>query len=483
MLVYTKMQQYNADLHIHSPHSIAVSQNIDLESLYRTCKQKGLSILGTGDITQPDWRNYLKENLSYEDGIYKYKDLAFIVQTELEDSDSIHHVVLLPDFKAAEELQKALSPKVKNITGKWAGRPHAHIGPAEIVEMVEDVGGICGPAHAFTPFKAVFRQGRYATLEEAYGTAAKKLAFLELGLSADTDLADRMESLKDITYLSNSDAHSEKAYSLGREFNRILLEKPTFDEIKMAMFRRKGRKVVLNVGMDPHLGKYHVMFCNKCRRRVKKSIATKGVKNEWQQYPPSQQAKGGLSKFVEEVNASNDAEGLNKSFSYKVQFDDDFLQYTFSRENDWSNFLYHAEQKDVECVACKSKIQSKKEKSKRTRKIPHLRLGVSERINQIATWDEPRYPEHRPKYIDIIPLIDILRKIKGIKSKNSKTVNRAFEKAVSEYGTEYEILVDMNTEKFSNFLDGKLSEIIDAFRNKKIKYISGGGGTFGSIQL
>src|SRR6056297_791969 len=140
------MQKFNVDLHLHSPHSIAVSQNIKVKSLYKTCKEKGLSVIGMGDVTVPQWRKYLKEHLEYSNGIYKYKDLSFIVQTELEDEESIHHVVLLPDLHAAEQLQKSLDPYVKNITGRWAGRPHVHKSPAEIVEFVEDVGGICGPA-------------------------------------------------------------------------------------------------------------------------------------------------------------------------------------------------------------------------------------------------------------------------------------------------------------------------------------------------
>ena len=165
-----------------------------------------------------------------------------MIGTELEDDDSVHHVVLLPDFSAAEALQSNLTPFVKDIEGRWAGRPHVHKSPAEVVELIEDVGGICGPAHAFTPFKSVFRSGVYATLEEAYGDAAKKVAFLELGLSADTDLADRIEDLQDITFVSNSDAHSQGPQSLGREFNRLDIEIPSFEEVRKAMERREGEK-------------------------------------------------------------------------------------------------------------------------------------------------------------------------------------------------------------------------------------------------
>ena len=84
------MPIFDADLHIHSPYSIAVSQSMSIQTLYHTAKQKGLHILTTGDITQPSWRNYVKEQVTKKDNAYWYKDLAFIPGTELEDSESIH---------------------------------------------------------------------------------------------------------------------------------------------------------------------------------------------------------------------------------------------------------------------------------------------------------------------------------------------------------------------------------------------------------
>ena len=107
------MQHFDADLHVHSPHSIAVSKNMNLENIIHTCQMKGLSILGTGDITQPDWRTYLKSNLQYSNGVYSFKDMYFIIQTELEDNESIHHVVLLPDFNAGDLLQEKIMDKAK----------------------------------------------------------------------------------------------------------------------------------------------------------------------------------------------------------------------------------------------------------------------------------------------------------------------------------------------------------------------------------
>ena len=41
-----------ADLHIHSPYSIAVSRFMQPEQLIKGCVTKGIQVLGTGDALQ-----------------------------------------------------------------------------------------------------------------------------------------------------------------------------------------------------------------------------------------------------------------------------------------------------------------------------------------------------------------------------------------------------------------------------------------------
>jgi len=78
------MDFYNCDLHIHSPHSIAVSKSLSLDTMLDTCKKKGLNILGTGDILQPEWLKYMEHNLKKNmDGALLYDGVYFILQTEI----------------------------------------------------------------------------------------------------------------------------------------------------------------------------------------------------------------------------------------------------------------------------------------------------------------------------------------------------------------------------------------------------------------
>jgi len=434
------MDIFNADLHIHSPHSIAVSKSLNLDTMLETSRKKGLNILGTGDILQPEWCKYMESNLKKEmDGSFSYKDLFFILQTEIEDIESIHHVVLFPDFNSVREVQKRLKSHSKNIFDEWGGRPRVNLTPPELVDFVSNSGGIIGPAHAFTPFKAIFRQGKFETLKDCYQDGIKKVYFLELGLSANTELADRLKSLKDVSFLSNSDAHSQDPRSLGREFNRFDIDNPTFEEILLALLRKNGRKILLNVGLHPKLGKYYNMFCNTCRRRI----------------------------LFKKMNKQ-----ANTIFNQYTITDNFVIYYANDPDSSRLNYLTQVSKNKMICPACKE------EKNKNFK----IKLGVSERIEMISQYEKPQHPDHRPPYINAVPLIDIIRSVKGIKSKTSKTVLNEYDKIIKEFGTEFEILFDTLINEIQDF-NPDIASVVKAVRNNEIKYTPGGGGTYGQIVL
>lgn len=434
------MKIYNADLHIHSPYSIAVSKTLNLLTMLETCRKKGLNILGTGDVLQPDWLKYMESNLRKDkDGAYIYKNVFFILQTEIEDQESIHQVVFFPDFASVREVQEKLKPFSKNILNKWGGRPRVNLSPAELVDIIVDSGGLIGPAHAFTPFRAIFRQNKFKTLRGCYQDAANKVYFLELGLSANTDLADRMEDLKNVSFLSNSDAHSQNPRSLGREFNKFDIDNPSFEEILLAITRKNGRKITLNVGLHPKLGKYYTMFCNKCRRRILFKKAKKSLDFGFSQYTSTED-------FV--IFYSNDPASMKQQYIEQVSIN------------------------KMICPACKEEFK----------KNFKLKLGVSERIDVISTYGDPNHPDHRPNYINAIPLIDIIRSVKGIKSTSSKTVLKTYNELIEKLGKEFEILIDKPINKIE-IVNKDVANVISAFRNNKINYTPGGGGTYGQIKL
>ena len=416
------MERFNADLHIHSPHSIGVSKGMTLDGLVDGARQKGLSILGTGDVTQPDWNDHLKKNLVQDNEVFSYKTVSFVLTTEIEDIDSIHHLILFPDFECVNSLRKQLAPSSSNIDHEWGGRPRVNVTGEELAGTVRDVGGLLGPAHAFTPFRSIFRESKYDSLRECYGSETNHIHFIELGLSADTEVADSIPELRQLTFITASDAHSPTPDKLGREFTRFELESPSFNELRDAILRRNGRKPVLNVGFNPRLGKYYLSFCSSCRRTL------------------------------------NIMKGTNPP-----EFDDLNIYISCANTDDENQLRRHIHSRKVKCPADGRP----------------LRLGVRDRAFMLGDGVS-KSPSHRPEYRHILPLLELIRTALGVKSSNAKKVRTLYQSLTEELGTEIEILTSaaMKEIEVRNRL---VARMIAAYRNGKVGYIPGGGGRYGQL--
>ena len=252
----------NADFHIHSCFSMASSKDMVIKNMAPKSKLKGLQLLGTGDAFHPKWLDIIEESTTYSgDGIYEADGMDFVLTTEVEAKHRIHHVIIIPDIGIARELSQELPSKNKNIDG----RPKTNLGGAELLELAHDYDCLIGPAHAFTPWT-----GMYKSYDSIYDCYEKKPDFVELGLSADTDMADCICELKDFPFLTNSDAHSPWPHRLGREFNQIELEDISYSSIKKAI---KNKDIKANYGLVPNLGKYHMTACTKCYKLIDPIIA------------------------------------------------------------------------------------------------------------------------------------------------------------------------------------------------------------------
>ncbi len=390
------MQEYNADFHIHSKYSGGTSKNMELPVIAKQADLKGLHLVGSGDATNPMWLKHLKSTLTEEtDGVYSHKscNARFIVTAEVEDGKRVHHLILFPSISAAESLHEIIKSHSSDIMRE--GRPRLRISAEEIVDYVREVEALVGPAHAFTPWTAMYKE--YDSLKACYGSNLKYVKYLELGLSADTSMADRIKELSDLTFLSNSDTHSPWPHRLGREFNRIQSKELSYPEIKKVIEHSGGRRVILNVGLNPLEGKYHVTACSRC-----------------------------FLKFH-----AKDAESLK-----------------------WR------------CPECKGLIKR----------------GVNDRICELASYDRPVHPEHRPRYIHILPLAEVISLVTGVSTLTSKKVTAGWETLVDAFGTEINVLVDADISEIKK-VDYEAGKIIERFRFEKMAYIPGGGGKYGRPTL
>ena len=116
----------NADLHIHSPFSMAVSGAMHPENLLNACVTKGLHILGTGDALHPAWQKEWEPFFVNETGI------CVIPTGEVEDEHRVHHLIMAGEFGQFTQLRELLNPHSKSISTN--GRPHVYLSGEAIAE-------------------------------------------------------------------------------------------------------------------------------------------------------------------------------------------------------------------------------------------------------------------------------------------------------------------------------------------------------------
>ena len=279
------MQEIFADLHVHigrsengKPIKITAARSLNFANIAKECyDKKGIQVVGIIDCASPyvieDIEKFLKNGEAYEiaDGGIIYKDkVCIILGSEIETSEvnengktgSAHNLCYFPHLEDIKAFSREMSGYISNIT---LSSQRACISAYRLIDIVEKYNGILIPAHAFTPHKS-FYGNCTSRLERIFKEKFNKVFALELGLSADTELADHISELETRTFITNSDAHSLP--KIAREYNKMLLGDISFKELLKALKNEEGRKVVANYGMDPKLGKYHRTYCETCEKQL-----------------------------------------------------------------------------------------------------------------------------------------------------------------------------------------------------------------------
>jgi uncharacterized protein (TIGR00375 family) len=370
---------------------------MDLGTIAQQAKLKGLAIVGTGDVFHPTWFETIEKELQrVAGGTFEHPRYGtrFILTNEVEDRNRVHHLILFPSIDAVESVREDFAPRSEDID--IDGRATLDMSAPEIVDTVVERGCLIGPAHAFTPWTSMYKE--FDSVHTCYEDSVKKVKFLELGLSADTPMADRISELRELTFLSCSDAHSPWPDKLGREFNRLELEEPTFKEVVKAIERREGRRISLNVGFDPRLGKYHRTACSRCFKQFEFDEA--------------------------------------KRLGWKCDLD-----------GGW------------------------------------VKKGVWDRVQELADQREPQHPPHRPPYLKIAPLAEVVALAISDPDPHSPEVGRIWRRLVERFGNEIFALVDAPLGELVETAGPRLGAVVKAFREGNLRVTAGGGGKYGCLEL
>ncbi len=270
-----------ADLHIHGPYSRGTSKFLSFETLEKSALQKGLSLLGTGDFTNPKWLEEIRKLNYIEDkGLLVSKTgFHFILTVEISNVyfsggkvRKVHQVVLAPSLEIVEQIRDEFS-KFGDLN--IDGRPTLKLSLPESVEILHSISDDIEvfPAHAWTPWFGVFgSKSGFDSLREAYQDQVRHIHALETGLSSDPPMNWRLSELDKINLVSFSDAHSYWPWRIGREATLFNTDLNYWDIIKAI---RTGKGLVGTVEVDPSYGKYHWDGHRKCGVFMKPSEAEK----------------------------------------------------------------------------------------------------------------------------------------------------------------------------------------------------------------
>lgn len=266
--------RFIADLHIHSRYSRATSKEMSPEALWKWAQLKGISVIGTGDFTHPQWLAELREKTEAEgNGLLTLKkkfrkedipascraDVFFLLSAEIsciyrknDRTRKIHAIVLAPSFDDVERINRALS-KIGNLSAD--GRPILGLDAKELLKIILDSSpsSILIPAHAWTPHFSVFGAASgFDSLDECFEELTPHIYAIETGLSSDPAMNWRLSALDGLTLISNSDAHSPM--KIGREAT-IFDAGLSYTDIRNSVKTRKG--LLGTIEFFPEEGKYH----------------------------------------------------------------------------------------------------------------------------------------------------------------------------------------------------------------------------------
>lgn len=411
--------RFIADLHIHSRFSMATASNLNLENLYISARKKGITVVGTGDFTHPEWYAEMKDRLiPAEDGLYRLRPdledacdrlvpescrgpVRFMLQAEISSIykkdgkvRKNHNLLYFPTLESVARFNSRLSA-IGNI--KSDGRPILGLDSRDLLEILLETNdkGFMIPAHIWTPwFSLLGSKSGFDSIEECFGDLSEYIFAAETGLSSDPAMNHRVSFLDKISLVSNSDAHSPG--KLGREANLFDTDL-SYTSIRSALEKGDPSAFLGTLEFFPEEGKYHMDGHRKC-----------GVR-----FSPEESLKTG---------------GI--------------------------------------CPECGGKMT----------------LGVLYRVEELADRNDGVLPEKAKPYHSIIPLTDIIAEIFRV-GPLSKKVNESYARIIDVLGPELDILYGMDIEKIRKADIPLLGLAVEKMRSHDIVLMPGYDGEFGTVKI
>ncbi len=411
--------RFVADLHVHSCFSRATSKQMNLENLYRWAQLKGVTVVGTGDFTHPEWFREIQEKLEpAEPGLFALKpDFCREIDAETPEScrgpvrfmlsaevssiykkndkvRKVHSLIFFPDLQSTARFNARLG-KVGNLTSD--GRPILGLDSKEVLKMAleSSADAYVVPAHIWTPhFSVLGASSGFDSVEECFDELTPHIRAVETGLSSDPPMNWLLSGLDSVTLISNSDAHSPDR--LAREAN-IFSTDLSFYAMTDALNNPKKKAFLGTIEFFPEEGKYHLDGHRACGQRLS----------------PQETKKH-----------------------------------------------------DGRCPTCGKKVT----------------VGVMHRVAELADRAPEQVPDGMPPFVSLVGLAEVLGEIheKGVKT---KTVSKDYFRLLHAYGNELFILMACSLDELRNAGLPLLAEAIEKVRRREVTVLPGYDGEYGTVKV
>ena len=258
---------YVADLHIHSRFAYATSKELNIPTLTKWARRKGIDLLGTGDCLHPTWRKEFKLELQdLGNGLFLANGVKFVLQTEVSCIYSqggklrrIHFIILFPSLQTVEKVAAELEKRGAKLTED--GRPTLGMSAIDLCDLLFTINPkiIVIPAHAWTPWFGMYGSNSgFDFFAECFGKFSNQIYAIETGLSSEPLMNWRISELDTKSIVSFSDAHS--APNLGRELT-IFKGNMSYDELRDDLI---NQNIAGTIEFFPEEGKYHYSGHRDC---------------------------------------------------------------------------------------------------------------------------------------------------------------------------------------------------------------------------
>lgn len=245
------LQEFTADLHIHTVLSPCGSLEMSPVNIVKEAARKGLDIIGITDHNASAHCEVIS-NLAKEYGIF------VMCGMEVTTSEEAHCLTYFKDFYTLYKFQEIIDATILKIANnpdkfgyqvivdkdeeitrqiEWLLINATSMSINEVARKAAELGGIVIPAHIDRPTYSLTSQLGFIPPDLQVD------AFEVSRFSSPEKMISKFPYIKDISFTRTSDAHFLKDIGAGKTIFKI--KNRSFEEIKMALNRVSGREVIV----------------------------------------------------------------------------------------------------------------------------------------------------------------------------------------------------------------------------------------------